>query len=74
MNGLLRAAEPGKAAAARSSSGSGGDEPEKQIDFAALKSTDSHTNQHLELSARALEQVWAGEGPRKTSRWRRCGS
>ena len=67
-------AGPGKVEAACSSSSSGGGEGEKQIDFAALKSTDSHTNQHLELSARALEQVWAGEGPRKTSRWRRCGS
>jgi hypothetical protein len=39
-NGLLRAAGPGKAAAARSSSScGGGGEGEKQIDFAALKST-----------------------------------
>ena len=38
-NGLLRAAGPGKAAAARSSSSCGGGEGEKQIDFAALKST-----------------------------------
>ena len=39
MNGLLRAARPGKAAAARSRSSCECDEVEKQIDFAALKST-----------------------------------
>ena len=38
-NGLLRAAGPGKAAVARSSSSCGGGEGEKQIDFVALKST-----------------------------------
>ena len=38
-NGLLRAARPGKAAAAPSSSSCAGDEGDKQIDFAALKNT-----------------------------------
>jgi len=38
-NGLLRAAGPGKAVAARSSSSRECDEEEKQIDFEALKNT-----------------------------------
>jgi len=38
-NGLLRAAGPGKAVAARSSSSCGGGEGEKHIDVEALKST-----------------------------------
>jgi len=38
-NGLLRAARPGKAAAARSSSAANATKGEKQIDFEALKST-----------------------------------
>ena len=38
-NGVLRVVGPGKAVAARSSSVTVGDEGEKQVDFAALKST-----------------------------------
>jgi len=38
-NGLLRAAGPGKAVAARSRRSCGGGEGEKQIDFEALKNT-----------------------------------
>ena len=39
LNGLLRAARPGKAAAACSSSSCDATKGEKQIDFAALKNT-----------------------------------
>ena len=63
LRGTLRAAGWGKVAVACSSSSCGCDEGEKQIDFAALKSTGSRRPAHRSASSACRQQEAGRRGP-----------